>query len=80
MSEEAWTLEQATELAMELFVDLLDGCEDDDTIRPALIYEAIREVWAPTHARDWDPTITAAQVRAGMRNGRARLAAGERIP
>lgn len=75
-----WTLEQATELAMEQFVDLLDGCDDEDTVRPAMVFEALRKAWSPNTEVGWDDEITAGQVRDRMRTARRRLAEGELIP
>lgn len=78
MSE--WTVEQATELAMEQFVSLLDRCADDDTVRPAMIFAALREVWSPTTEIAWDDGITAGEVRERVIAARRRLAEGELIP
>ena len=75
-----WTVEQATELALEQFVTLLDGCDDDDTARPAMIFEALRLLWSPKTEIEWDDTITAGQVRERMQVARRRLAEGELIP
>lgn len=76
-----WTVEQATELALEQFVTLLDGCDDDDTVRPALVFEALRQAWAPkTVVEAWDDEITAGQVRERMQAARRRLAEGELVP
>jgi hypothetical protein len=75
-----WTVEQATELALEL-VSLLGGCADDDTVRPAMIFEALRQVWSPkTEVEAWDDEITAGQVRERILDARRRLAEGELIP
>lgn len=74
-----WTVEQAAELALEQFVYLLDGCPDDDTVRPALVFEALRIVWHPTTLVGWDDTITAGEVRRRCAAARARLAEGELI-
>lgn len=75
-----WTLEQAAELVMEQFVSLLDGCDDEDTVRPALVFEAIRKVWAPDTDVAWDDAITAGEVRERTKAARRALAEGERIP
>lgn len=76
-----WTLEQATELVLEQFVTLLDGCDDDDTVRPTLVFEAICQAWAPNaDVEAWDETTTAGQVRSRLSAARARLAKGELIP
>jgi hypothetical protein len=76
-----WTLEQATELVMEQFVSLLDGCDDDDTVRAGMIFEALRQAWAPnTPVEAWDETITAGDVRRRLAAARHRLAEGELIP
>ena len=76
----AWTVEQATELALEQFVSLLDGCGDGDTVRPAMIFEALRQVWSPKTEIEWDDTITAGEVRERCAAARRRLAEGELIP
>jgi hypothetical protein len=39
-----WTLEQAAELIAEVMLTLLDGADDDDVVRPALVLEAMRDV------------------------------------
>lgn len=78
MSE--WTLEQAAELCLEQFVSLLDGCDDDDTTRPALIFEALRMAWAPAQEIDWPDNITAGQVRERTAAARKALADGAKIP
>jgi hypothetical protein len=70
----AWTLEQATELALEQFADLLDGCDDEDTVRTALVFEAMRQVWSPSMSPEWDESITAGQMRQRIAAGRRRLA------
>lgn len=71
-----WTPEQATELALEQFLFLLDGCDDDDTVRPAMVFEAMRQVWAPKVDRFWDDSITAGEVRQRAAVARRRLAQG----
>ena len=77
----AWTLGQATELVLEQFVALLDGCDDDDTVRPALVFDALRQVWSPkTDVEAWDEEITAKQARERIADARRRLAEGELIP
>lgn len=76
-----WTLEQATELALEQFVALLDGCDDDDTVRTSMVFEALRQAWAPkTDLEAWDEEITAGEVRSRVSAARRRLAEGELIP
>lgn len=47
MAEVEWTLEQATEVVLEQTLSLLDGCDDEDSVRPGLVFEAIRQAWAP---------------------------------
>lgn len=75
-----WTIEQATELALEQFVYLLDGCDDDDTVRPAMVFEAMRKEWAPKGEFLWDKSITAREARVRLAALRGRLAAGETVP
>ena len=75
-----WTAEQAAELLLEQFVMLLDGCADEDTVRPAMIFEALRQVWAPATEAAWNDELTAGQVRALTAAARRRLADGELIP
>lgn len=79
MSE--WTIEQAAELYLEQTLDLLDGCDDDDIVRPQIVWEALREVWAPgiddVHlAAD----VTAGELRERANAARHALATGELIP
>lgn len=79
MSEQ--TLEQAAELVLELMLDLLDGCDDDDSVRPALVFEALRQAWAPHgEVEPLKDGTTAGEVRARAAAARAALARGELIP
>jgi hypothetical protein len=74
-----WTLEQAAELCMEQMLALLDGCGDDDSVRPGLVMEALHQAWAPL--TEIEPLeATAGEVRAGILNARRALACGEMIP
>jgi hypothetical protein len=74
-----WTVEQAAELVAEQFIYLLDGCDDGDTVRPAMVFAALKEIWAPTTDVERDDGITAGQVRERAAAARRRLAEGERI-
>lgn len=71
-----WTLHQAEELVLEQFIDLLDGCEDDDVVRPEMVFQALRAVWHPSFEGEW-VAITAGEIRTRVNAARARLAAGE---
>jgi hypothetical protein len=75
-----WTLEQAAELVLEQMLSLLDGCDDDDTVRPALVFEALRQEWAPD--LDVEPLgdQTAGDVRRRLHAARRALAEGDLIP
>jgi hypothetical protein len=80
VSSSGWTLEQAAELALEQMLELLDGCDDDDDrVRPALVFEAVRRSWAPdTEVEPLD--CTAGELRERIAAGRLALARGEVIP
>jgi hypothetical protein len=73
-----WTLDQATELVMEQALVLLDGCDDDDSVRPDLVLEALRQIWAP--GAELPPLdITAGEFRrrvAAARGDLNRIGAG----
>jgi hypothetical protein len=73
-SEPEWTVEQAAELLFEQVVTLLDGCDDDDTTRPALVLEALRQVWSPNAEIIGLEDISAGELRRRMLQARARLA------
>lgn len=74
-----WTLEQAAEVVLEQTLSLLDGCDDDDTVRPALVFEAIRQAWAP-NAEVEPLDCTAGELRERVARARRALAEGELIP
>jgi hypothetical protein len=75
-----WTVEEATELFIEQALDLLDGCDDDDTVRPQLVWEAICSAWS--HAGELPPLeeVTAGEMRRRLRRARGSLAEGQRVP
>lgn len=78
-SEPQWTLEQATQLVHEQMLSLLDGCDDEDTVRTAMAWEAIHFAWSPKTAFEPLPEgMTAGEVRANIRRALARLAQGAR--
>jgi len=74
-----WTIEQAAELLLEQVLDLLDGADDDDVVRPEMVLKAVNQVWSPGHIVDW-PEMTARELREAMREKRSALAGGEKIP
>lgn len=74
-----WTVEQATDLLLELVLTLLDGCDDEDVVRPGMVLEALRMAWSPASEIPW-PEMTAGELRQSSREARARLAHGEHIP
>lgn len=80
MTEPEWTLEQAAEVVLEQFVTLLDGCDDDDTVRPALVLEALRQIYAPSMEVKWPEGLTAGEMRERILDARRRLAEGEQVP
>lgn len=67
-------LELAIDTVLEQFVALLDGCDDDDLVRPEMVFEALREAWAPRYDGEW-PEITAGEMRSRILAARGRLAA-----
>jgi hypothetical protein len=75
-----WTVEEATELFVEQALDLLDGCDDDDDVRPALVWEAVCRSWAPSLPAFPLGDVTAGELRRKLRGVRAELAEGARIP
>jgi hypothetical protein len=76
-----WTVEQAAEVCIEQLLYLLDGCDDEDTVRPALVFAAVAQAWAPQIADEFDPLdCTAGEFRQRLRRARQGLAEGERIP
>jgi hypothetical protein len=80
VSAPEWTLEQAAELVLEHFLELLDGCDNDDVVRPALVLEAIRQAWAPAATIEPLGEVSAGEIRRRLLAARAGLARGERIP
>lgn len=79
MSE--WTLEQVTELLLEQMLSLLDGCADDDVVRPQLVWEAMHKAWVPTWKIEPLPDdLTAGDLRSRVQQARHDLAAGELVP
>jgi hypothetical protein len=78
MSSDERTLEQAVELLSEQILELLDGCDDGDTVRPDLVLEALRQVWAPG-AKLRPLELTAGELRARIADARAGLARGELV-
>jgi hypothetical protein len=62
-------------LVFEQFIAMLDGCDDDDVVRPQMVFEALRDAWAPAYAEDF-PEVTAGEMRARIMASRARLAGG----
>jgi hypothetical protein len=79
VSAPVWTLEQAAELFMEQMLGLLDGCDADDSVRPALVFEAMRQAWSPeTEVEPLD--CTAGELRKRLLVARKALADGDLIP
>jgi hypothetical protein len=73
-----WTPEQAAQLYMELILVLLDGADDEDTVRPQMAVEALAQA---SGVMEYTlPELTAGEMRERTRRGLADLAAGERIP
>jgi hypothetical protein len=58
---------------------LLDGCDDDDVVRPELVLRAINQAWSPKTVVDW-PEMTARELRERIAAARLGLAKGEKIP
>lgn len=79
MAEPERTLEQAAEAVIEEFLTLLDGCDDDDTVRPQLLLESLRDAINPDMEIP-ESGLTAREVKARLREGRRWLAEGETIP
>jgi hypothetical protein len=77
VSEREWTLAESTELCLEQAFDLLDGCDDEDMVRPALVLEAMATVWAPRLIWEPIPVVSAGLLRERLRLARHRLAAGK---
>jgi hypothetical protein len=68
-------IRQAAELIAEAMLLELDGVDDDDTVRPRMIWEALHEDFG--RAASIPPEITAGQLRARLHEARGRLARGE---
>lgn len=77
-SKSDWTLEQAAQLYMELFLVLLDGADDEDTVRPEMAIAALAEASGVTEYEM--PEMNAGEMRERTRKALASLAAGEKIP
>jgi hypothetical protein len=76
-----WTLEQAAELVLEQMLELLDECDDEDTIRPQIVFDALAKTWAPhLDVASLDEGTTAGQIRERIQRARFALAQGARIP
>jgi hypothetical protein len=78
-----WTTEEAADLFMETIAVLLDDAADDDAVRPAIVWEALCDAWAPGLDEKWrtiDEGMTAGELREHVRWARMQLAAGETIP
>ena len=80
MTHAEWTIEQAAELVLEQLLSLLDGCDDEDTVRPALVFEAVRQAWSPATEATLPDGMTAGELRRRLQAKRQQLAEGEKIP
>lgn len=75
-----WTVEEATELFVEQALDLLDGCPDDDVVRPQLVWDALCDAWSHSVEVPALEEVTAGEMRRRLRRARQHLAEGQRVP
>jgi hypothetical protein len=70
-----WTAEQAAEFFLEQVLTLLDGCDDDDLVRPQVVWEALQKAWVPKQPLTVLPDdMTAGEMRRRTRHARRELA------
>ena len=68
------TPEEAGDLLAERILAALDGCDDDDVVRPAMVWAALEDVgWRNVSADELDG-MTVGEMRAKMRAWRTALA------
>ena len=78
-AEDEMRLDEAVEITLQAFLAGLEGADDDDTIRPGLVLQALGEAMGQDGDRAAGEVegVTVVEMRRRMRDGMARLARGD---